>query len=98
MLEILKHFVPAEYAANPKIFLYYLKQLKDKTIKRSIPSVSMYDVELTKTKNAITIVIHSNFSSTANTISFPRIKDFLDRAYQPIPENTPYQFVADLRF
>jgi choline kinase len=98
MLEIIKHFVPADYSSNAKIMHYYLKTLKDSTFKRSIPSVSMYQVELTKNHNSITIVIHSNFSSTANTITFAKLKDTLERAFAPTPENTPFQFLIDLRF
>ena len=98
MIQIIKNFVPDDYQNNGKLMLYYLRTLKDKTYKKSIPSVSMYEVELCKNKDGIVLVIHQNYNSTSHGYTWSKIKDAIERDFAPTPENTPFQFLMDLRF
>lgn len=97
MIQIFNALVPEHYKTTNKLFLYYLKTMKDKLYKVSLPEISCFEIQVLKNLNSFTVVIHQNYKSEVSTVSIHQIEKMLP--IEPINDkNLELEFINQLRF
>jgi hypothetical protein len=101
MLDILAELVPGDCRITPKLYLHYLKTLKDKMYKVRLPDVSPYEIQVQKSVNKIVIVNHQYYKTHISNFTFSQVENAINEMFEKEKKKRladAEQFIMDLRF
>jgi hypothetical protein len=97
MIDIFNSLVPEDYKTTRKLYMHYLKTLKDKQYKVSLPERSCFEIQILKQNNLFYVAIHQDYKTLTVKIGYSAIEKLLESKAQNEP-NENELFLLDLRF